>query len=130
MDVNSLIGNFRTIITGHYFDFEGRTPRTPFWYYWLVYIVVFIALAIVQSIIHIAFLTNLLALALLLPNLGLGARRLHDTNRSAWWLLIGLVPIIGWALLIWWYCEAGTAGANQFGDDPKAGAAPAATATA
>jgi uncharacterized membrane protein YhaH (DUF805 family) len=79
----------------------------------------------VQSILHLAtpFLTGLLSLALLLPYLGIAVRRLHDTDRSGWWILIGLVPIVGIILLIVWYCTAGTAGPNTYGPDPKAGAA-------
>ncbi len=124
MDVNSLIANFRTIVTEHYFDFEGRVRRQTFWHYILVYFVIIIVLAIVQSIVHLGtLLSGLAGLALLLPNLGIAARRLHDTDRSAWWLLIGIVPVIGWLLLIYWYCLPGTAGANQFGADPKAGTA-------
>lgn len=129
MDVNTLIDNFRAVVTGHYFDFEGRTRRQTFWYYMLVVFVIFLALDIVQSVLHLGYaLSSLLSLALLLPNLGIGARRLHDINMTAWCLLVGLIPIIGWAVLIYWYVQPGTVGANQYGADPKAGVAAAATA--
>jgi uncharacterized membrane protein YhaH (DUF805 family) len=129
MDVNTLIENFRAVVTGHYFDFEGRTRRQTFWYYMLVVFVIFLALDIVQSVLHLGYaLSSLLSLALLLPNLGIGARRLHDINMTAWFLLVGLIPIIGWAVLIYWYVQPGTVGANQYGADPKGGVAAAATA--
>ena len=65
-----------------------------------------------------------------LPSLGLNVRRLHDINQSGWWLLIAFTGI-GVLLLLYWAIQPGTAGANQYGADPKAGAAPGgATATA
>ncbi len=131
MDVNALIDNFRRIVTQHYFDFEGRARRQDFWYFVLVYVVIAVVLGIVQSIVGLgSILTGLLSLALLLPNLGLAARRLHDIDKSGWWLLIGIVPIVGWVLLIYWYCQPGTAGANQYGADPKAGAGTGAASAA
>jgi len=121
MDFNQLWQNFADIVTKHYFDFEGRARRQQFWWFVLVYFIIAIVLGVIQTILHVGnLLTGLLALALLLPNLGLAARRLHDIDRSGWWLLIGLIPIVGWILLIYWYVQPGTTGANQFGADPKA----------
>jgi uncharacterized membrane protein YhaH (DUF805 family) len=118
-----MIQYFMDAVTKHYFDFNGRTRRAAFWYFVLVYIIIDIILAIIQGpVLHMAgqLLTGLLALALLLPNLGIAVRRLHDTDRSGWWILIGLIPIVGWIILIVWYCAAGTTGANPYGPDPKA----------
>ena len=130
MDFNALIENFRRVVTMHYFDFEGRTGRREFWYYILVVFVAALALGIVQAILGLgSLLSSLLSLALLLPNLGIGARRLHDIDKSAWWLLIGIIPLVGWAILIYWYAQPGSAGANQFGAEPKE-MPPAAAATA
>ena len=118
MDPKAIVENFRKIVTEHYFDFEGRVGRPTFWYFVLAYFVILLGVAIIQSIIGLHhFLTWLLHLALLLPSLGLAARRLHDTDRNAWWLLIGLVPIVGWILLIYWYTLPGTSGRNQFGSE-------------
>jgi uncharacterized membrane protein YhaH (DUF805 family) len=116
-----MIQYFMDAVTKHYFDFNGRARRAAFWYFVLVYVIIDIVLAIIQQVAHLNnILTGLLALALLLPNLGIAVRRLHDTNRSGWWILIGLIPIVGWIILIIWYCQAGTTGANQYGPDPKA----------
>ena len=131
MDVHALIDNFRRIVTAQYFDFNGRTARSVFWYYVLVYVLLCIAVWIVESILgfgavaqygHYYYyqprpLTGLLSLALLLPNLGIGVRRLHDTNHSGFWLLIGLIPVIGWLVLLYWYVQPGTVCANRYGDD-------------
>lgn len=59
-------------------------------------------------------------LGLLLPGLGVGVRRLHDLDRSGWWLLIGLIPIVGFIVLIVWFATAGLPGDNKFGPAPVA----------
>lgn len=92
MDPNAVVEVFRRTVTEHYVDFQGRCARRDFWYYVVAYVVLYIGVAIVQSIIGLKFLTGLLGLALLLPGLGISVRRLHDIDRSGWWLLIGVVP--------------------------------------
>jgi uncharacterized membrane protein YhaH (DUF805 family) len=92
MDPNAVVDVFRRTITEHYVDFQGRVARRDFWYYVLAYFVCYIVLAIIQSIIGIGLLTLLFSLGLLLPSLGVAVRRLHDIDRSGWWILIGVVP--------------------------------------
>jgi uncharacterized membrane protein YhaH (DUF805 family) len=82
-----------------YADFTGRAPRPEFWWYVLGYVIASVVLMIVESALgmnkmlgQIGPLRALLALALLLPTLAVGARRLHDTNRSGWWQAIAFVP--------------------------------------
>ena len=67
-------------------------------------------------------LAGLFVLAVFLPYLGVSVRRLHDINRSGWWILIGFVPLVGALLLIYWYVQPGTPGKNDYGSDPKAAA--------
>ena len=69
-------------------------------------------------------ISTLAGLALFLPSLAVGVRRLHDTDRSGWWILIGLIPIIGWILLIVWFCSDSKPGENQYGPNPKSEALP------
>jgi len=108
-------------VTKHYFDFNGRSRRAAFWYFVLVNVIIAVVLGIVQSVAHLGkILSSLYSLAVLLPNLGIAVRRLHDIDRSGWWILIGLIPIIGWIVLLYWYCQPGTSGSNQYGADPKA----------
>ncbi len=64
-------------------------------------------------------LGGLYALAVIIPSLAVGVRRLHDTNRSGWWLLIGLIPCIGFIVLIVFLVQDGQAGDNQYGPNPK-----------
>lgn len=72
-------------------------------------------------------LSAIWSLVVLLPSLAVGVRRLHDTGRSGWWLLIWLIPLIGWIILIWWFASRGDEGPNEYGDDPLA---PTGSATA
>jgi uncharacterized membrane protein YhaH (DUF805 family) len=114
---------FMKVVTQHYFDFNGRARRAEFWWYVLVNIIIAIILNVIGSILHLGqLLGGLYNLAVLLPSLGVGVRRLHDINRSGWWLLIAFVPIVGAILLIYWYAQPGTSGANTYGPDPKAAA--------
>jgi uncharacterized membrane protein YhaH (DUF805 family) len=92
-------------IVQKYADFTGRAPRAEYWWYVLALIVAFIVLGVVESILgihHMIFysygpLTALLWLATIVPSIAVGVRRLHDTNRSGWWILL---PIIPYALAI------------------------------
>lgn len=65
-----------------------------------------------------AILSGIYNLAVLLPSLGLSVRRLHDLNKSGWFLLLGLIPLVGGIILLVWACQKGTAGANNYGDEP------------
>ena len=66
-----------------------------------------------------SIISGIVNLVLLLPGLGLCVRRLHDTNRSGWWILIGFIPVVGWILLIVWFCQDSQRGSNQYGPEPN-----------
>ncbi|MFY1696449.1 DUF805 domain-containing protein [Solwaraspora sp. WMMA2101] len=115
----------RSVFT-QYVGFSGRARRSEYWWFALFSLLV----GIVTSILDTALGTNfedstngviglLVSLALLLPSLAVAVRRLHDTDRSGWWILIGLIPIIGWIVLLVFYVQNGTPGPNRFGSDPK-----------
>jgi len=99
MDPNAVVEVFRRNITEHYIDFQGRVRRQEFWYYILAYVVVYVVLAVVQSVFGTHVLTGLLSLALLLPTLGISVRRLHDTNRTGWLVLLAAIPVVLLGLL-------------------------------
>ena len=63
------------------------------------------------------------SLANLLPGIAIAVRRMHDLDKSGWWILINLIPIVGWIIYIVWACQKGTSGNNRFGADPLAGQA-------
>lgn len=101
------------ICLGKYADFKGRAMRPEYWYFVLFIVLGQICLGIVFRPLAAAF-----ALAIILPHLGVGARRLHDTDRSGWWLLLAFIPLIGAIVLLVWFCERSDAHANRF-DDPS-----------
>jgi uncharacterized membrane protein YhaH (DUF805 family) len=111
---------FKTVVTKHYNDFDGRARRAEFWWYMLVFVVIDVALALVQLPTHTKILTALLGLGLFVPTVGVYVRRLHDIGKSGWWLLVGLVPVIGIGVVLYWWAQPGTSGPNEFGPDPKA----------
>ncbi|RPJ12582.1 MAG: DUF805 domain-containing protein [Deltaproteobacteria bacterium] len=85
-----------------YATFEGRASRSEYWWFFL-----FTLLASVASGIVSETLSALFSLGVLLPSLAVGARRLHDVNRSGWFLLLWFIPVVGWIVLILWAIQEG-----------------------
>ncbi len=92
-----------------YADFNGRASRPELWWWVLFVIVASGVLGFVSSM-----LSGLFSLAVLLPGIAVTARRLHDIDKSGWWQLIGLIPVIGWIILIVW-CVQEAKEPNRFG---------------
>jgi uncharacterized membrane protein YhaH (DUF805 family) len=88
--------SIRTCFT-KYATFDGRASRSEFWWFFLFTFLASAAASLIGDTV-----SGLVSLATLLPSLAVGARRLHDTNRSAWYLLLWLVPLVGWIILIVW----------------------------
>lgn len=110
----------------NYTNFNGRAPRSEFWWFYLFCIVVGIAASILDVVLFGSsdgLLSALTSVALLLPFLAVGARRLHDAGRSAWWLLL-LLTVIGVLVLLYWWTVPGDAGDNVYGPAPQTGVAP------
>ncbi len=104
-----------------YYDFEGRAHRQEYWMFFAINLAIAMTISIVERVIGIAgYLSLLYALAVLCPALGVGVRRLHDTNRSGWFMLIALVPILGALALIYLLAQPGQSSQNQFGAVPEA----------
>jgi uncharacterized membrane protein YhaH (DUF805 family) len=100
-----------------YAQFSGRSSRSGYWWFVLFYVLVFIATSIVDAAINTPVFTGLAVLALFLPNLAVLVRRLHDTDRSGWWVFISFVPLIGSIVLIVFACtDSGPP--NRWGDGP------------
>jgi uncharacterized membrane protein YhaH (DUF805 family) len=116
--------NWYLEVLKNYVGFSGRARRTEYWMFELFNIIAVVVLLILALAVHaLLFLYVLYGLAVLLPGLAVTFRRLHDTGRSAWWILIGLVPFVGPIVLLVFTCLPGTPGPNQYGPDPKAIAA-------
>ncbi len=115
-------------VLGKYATFSGRAARPEYWWWVLATIILYVTLGIIDGALvapmmgYESFspesaqpLSAIASLALLLPNLAVAARRLHDTDRSGWWLLLSLIPIIGTLVLIYFLVQRGTEGSNRFG---------------
>ena len=103
-----------------YIVFSGRAQRPEYWYWFLFEVLVSILAAIVDHAIFgtkIGLISTLTGVGLLLPSLAVAVRRLHDIDRSGWWILIGLVPLGGIIILLVFACLRGTPGTNRFGSD-------------
>jgi uncharacterized membrane protein YhaH (DUF805 family) len=103
----------------NYVGFEGRARRREYWQFVLVNVVIAVVLAIIGAVIGTSVLSYIYTLAILLPSLAVGARRLHDTGRSGFWLFIGVIPLVGAIVLIVLTAQDSTPGPNRFGANPK-----------
>lgn len=97
-----------------YADFSGRAKRPELWWFVLFTLLASLVLSTVSPILSTVF-----SLAVLLPSLAVGARRLHDTNRSGWWQLLWLIPLIGLIAMIVLLTQPGNDGENQYGAAPE-----------
>ncbi len=97
------------ICMSKYVDFSGRASRSEFWWFFLFTII----LSVLTG--WIKYVGPLVSLAILLPSIAVGVRRLHDTDRAGWWYLLVFVPLIGFIVLIIFWCLKGTPGRNRFG---------------
>ena len=100
-----------------YVTFSGRARRSEYWYFVLAISIVSIVLTLIDG--GEGVLSLLWSLGTLLPSLAVGVRRLHDIGRSGWWLLIILVPLIGFVVLIYFAIKDSEPGENRFGPNPK-----------
>ncbi|MFJ1563725.1 DUF805 domain-containing protein [Streptomyces erythrochromogenes] len=112
--------NYYVDVLKKYVVFSGRARRQEFWMFFLCNLAVSIVVGIIDTVIGAnSILSGLYSLAVLLPFLGLAVRRLHDTDKSAWWLLLYLIPFLGWIALIVMWALPGNAQPNKYGSNPK-----------
>jgi uncharacterized membrane protein YhaH (DUF805 family) len=110
-----------------YAEFSGRSRRSEYWYFVLFYVLIYMGLALVDTLTGsfnaasgMGILSGIYSLGMLIPSIAVGIRRLHDTDRSGWWLLISFVPVIGAIVLIVFFFQDSQPGDNRFGPNPKA----------
>lgn len=109
----------------NYINFSGRARRKEYWTFILVNLILGIVLGVLDKILGLKImgdkelLTTLYGIFIFLPSWAVNFRRLHDTDRSAWWLLLLVIPVIGWIIILLFNCQAGTDGNNRFGESPK-----------
>ena len=110
----------------NYVGFTGRARRKEYWFFHLFNVLIAIALGVLDSMLGTfnaqlgyGVLSLVYILAVIVPSLAVSFRRLHDTNRSGWWLLLAFVPLIGGLVLLVFMILDGTEGTNDYGPDPK-----------
>lgn len=102
-----------------YATFSGRASRSEYWWFFLFNMIVSIVLGFVQGAAgQEVGISDFYNLAIIIPSIAVACRRLHDIGRSGWWQLIFIIPILGWVLLLVWYCTKGEQGENRFGAIP------------
>lgn len=109
-----------------YGDFNGRARRKEFWSFFLFNFSITLVLGIIDismsglsQKITFGLLSLIYVLAVLLPSLGVSVRRLHDIDRSGWWLLVGLIPLVGHVVLLLFCVKDSHPGYNPYGASPK-----------
>lgn len=110
----------------NYFLFSGRSSRGALWFWVLATVIISIVLSAIDSILfgseNFGLLEIIWNLVTFIPGIAIGARRLHDVNRSGWWQVIG-ITVIGLLVLIYWFVKPGQAQTNDYGPDVEAGKA-------
>ncbi len=102
-------------VKNQYADFNGRTGRKAFWMFVLVSFLISFVLSVLDGVLGTVFFGVIFSLGVLVPSIAITARRLHDTGKSGWWQLIGLIPFIGTIILIVLCVLKGDAGSNKYG---------------
>jgi uncharacterized membrane protein YhaH (DUF805 family) len=109
-----------------YAVFSGRARRAEYWYFVLFNIIVAVVLSLIDTLLGtfnfmqgVGLLSGLYALAVLIPTLAVTVRRLHDIDRTGWWIFINLIPLIGFIVLLVFAVTDGTPGSNRYGPNPK-----------
>lgn len=131
--------NWMLLPYARYFDFAGRSRRLEYWMFQLFMFLAYMALVIAMMLagggidfegaeaapgplmLMLFIVAAIWGIATIIPAFALTIRRLHDTNRSGFWVLIGFVPILGGLILLYFMLIEGTRGPNFFGPDPKEG---------
>jgi uncharacterized membrane protein YhaH (DUF805 family) len=109
----------------NYVNFSDRACRSEYWFWTLFVVIADIVALGIDAAIGTQIVSGLFGLAVLLPGIAVVIRRLHDLDRTGWWIFLNLIPIIGWIILLIWYCTKGTDGPNRFGPDPLSPISPA-----
>ena len=111
---------------GKYAVYSGRSRRKEYWFFVLFVVVISTVLTIIDGLIGaydrstgVGLLSAIFSLAILIPSISVSVRRLHDIDRTGWWVLISLVPLVGWIVLLVFHVQDSTPGTNRYGPNPK-----------
>lgn len=117
-----------SVLLNKYATFSGRARRSEYWWWYLFVTIVFLVAGILDRALGLTYsdltlgggwIATIAAIVFLVPNLAVAVRRLHDTGRSGWWLLVGLVPFVGFIVLLYFFV-LDSENDNQYGPYPKA----------
>ena len=111
-------GTSVTTCFNKYVNFQGRASRSEFWWFTLFVFLVYFIVIFIDDVTRQNIAQPIASLVLFLPSLSVQVRRLHDTDKSGWWSLLGLIPLIGNIFLLIMCTFKGTPGTNRFGEDP------------
>jgi len=110
-----------TDVIKNYAGFSGRATRTEYWMFVLFNFIISIITRLIDQLLlkGLPVISTLYSLAVLVPAFAVGARRLHDIGKTGWWQLIGIIPILGWIVLIIYFCTDTQDKENAYGSNPK-----------
>ena len=118
--------NWYIKVLKNYAGFSGRARRKEYWYFFLFNILISFVLMAIDHVTGtfspsagMGLLGGIYTLAVLIPGIAVSVRRLHDTGRSGWWLLISLIPLIGAIVMLVFMVQDSNPGPNQYGENPK-----------
>jgi uncharacterized membrane protein YhaH (DUF805 family) len=117
---NPLVGYWKQVVLERYAQFTGRARRAEYWWFTLTTVIIAVVFGVLGAISSIfTILYVIYVLAVLVPGIAVTIRRLHDTDKSGWWILIALVPFVGGIILLVLLCIDSTRGQNQYGVSEK-----------
>jgi uncharacterized membrane protein YhaH (DUF805 family) len=115
-----LITAWKRVVIERYAQFSGRSGRAEYWWFFLANLILGVVFSLLGRVsVAFAVIYALYGLAMIIPSLSVSVRRLHDINRTGWWVLIALVPIVGVIVLLVFHATAGDPGGNQYGYPPE-----------
>lgn len=110
---------YKDVVMNKYMKFDGRARRSEYWYFVLFNIIISVIVGVIGEVIGTNLLSSVYSLAVLLPSIAVGVRRLHDIGKSGWFLLIAFIPLLGAIYLIYLFASDSDAGNNEYGSNPK-----------
>ena len=116
----SFVDSIKRCLVLNYCNFSGRSSRSEYWWFYLFSFIISGAIFGVSWIgSGHSFFTNLVSILLLLPQLGVAVRRLHDIGKGGGWIFILLIPLVGWIIYLVWMCRPSEPMPNRFGPVPN-----------
>ena len=112
---------FIKVVRDNYANFKGRARRNEYWMFVLITTVISLGALVIDGVLfpEQRLISNLYSLAIVVPSIAVGARRLHDTGKSGWWQLLYILVIIGWIPLIIFLAKDSDIGDNEYGSSEK-----------